>query len=90
MYDVAYAVVGPTYDVVGQDARHRRCPTTSHVARIKMPDRLAHARIVLVQAQAVRRPRCRRAIDLESRFEPKSRLGKLEHGESAVTSYHRQ
>ena len=22
MYDVAYAVVGPTYDVVGQDVRH--------------------------------------------------------------------
>jgi hypothetical protein len=24
MYDVAYAVVGQTYDVVGQDERHRR------------------------------------------------------------------
>ncbi len=23
-YDVAYAVVGPTYDVVGHDIRHRR------------------------------------------------------------------
>jgi hypothetical protein len=35
MYDVAYAIVGPTYDVVGQDVRHRRRPKTSHVAKIQ-------------------------------------------------------